>query len=102
MHTTSKRKKIIRLCGQCQEVELKKNQRFCYECALLRKTLSDQKNRSKYTRNKKILVFNHYGKVCQCCGEPRLTVLAIDHIDGNGAEHRRSINMRCGGYSFYC
>ena len=26
---------------------------------------------------------------CACCGEPRLPFLTLDHIDGNGAEHRR-------------
>lgn len=33
----------------------------------------------------------HYGPGCQCCGEQELVFLAVDHIDGNGAEHRRSI-----------
>lgn len=29
---------------------------------------------------------------CACCGETELVFLAIDHIDNNGAEHRRSLS----------
>jgi hypothetical protein len=36
-------------------------------------------------------VMDHYGGRCACCGETELAFLAIDHIDGNGAEHRREI-----------
>ncbi|WP_428323676.1 hypothetical protein [Nitrosopumilus sp.] len=52
-------------------------------------------------KEKKILVFNHYtnGKnQCQCCGENEFLFLSIDHIDNNGAEHRREIGK---GYSIY-
>jgi len=44
----------------------------------------------------KLLVINHYGKVCQCCGESHIEFLEIDHIDGAGNEHRRSIGSKCG------
>src|SRR5688572_13317459 len=30
-----------------------------------------------------------YGGACVCCGETITQFLAIDHIDGKGAEHRR-------------
>lgn len=51
-------------------------------------------------------VLSHYcddGAVCKMCGEDELGVLSIDHIDGNGAEHRRQIfgNNRTCGYNFY-
>ena len=36
-------------------------------------------------------VLAHYGTVCACCGEHRYEFLAIDHVDGNGAAHRRQI-----------
>ena len=32
-----------------------------------------------------------YGNKCQCCGETRNEFLAIDHINGDGAAHRREI-----------
>jgi hypothetical protein len=31
------------------------------------------------------------GPVCSCCGETDARVLAIDHVNGDGAEHRRAI-----------
>ena len=36
-------------------------------------------------------VFNHYGWVCKCCGEDNPFFLTIDHINNDGAEHRRNI-----------
>ena len=46
-------------------------------------------------------VLDAYGRKCACCGETEEKFLSIDHIDGGGAEHRRSIGMRGGG-QFYC
>lgn len=34
-----------------------------------------------------------YGGRCACCGESELVFLAIDHIDNDGAEHRRESGM---------
>jgi len=34
----------------------------------------------------------HYGGKCICCGETRYEFLAIDHIEGNGRQHRLSIS----------
>lgn len=45
--------------------------------------------------------FNAYGgPICRCCGVDIMQFLSIDHIDGGGADHRRSINNRS-GKSFY-
>ena len=44
------------------------------------------KNRNKGYRNK---VFDHYGWICKCCGENNSEFLTIDHINNNGAEHRK-------------
>jgi len=41
-----------------------------------------------------------YGNACECCGEMRHEFLAIDHINGNGNKHRKSIK-RQGGTKFY-
>lgn len=39
---------------------------------------------------------------CACCGETNIEFLSIDHINQNGAEHRRTLpkNRRCGS-GFY-
>jgi hypothetical protein len=33
-----------------------------------------------------------YGGFCTCCGETEMSFLQIDHINNDGAEHRKSIN----------
>ena len=40
------------------------------------------------------------GRFCRCCGEAEPLFLSIDHIDGNGNEHRRSLG-NSGGKDFY-
>lgn len=36
-------------------------------------------------------VIDGYGGKCNCCGETTSEFLTIDHVDGGGAEHRRSL-----------
>ena len=42
-------------------------------------------------------VFDHYGWACACCGTT--DELTIDHVNGDGAEHRRSLGS--GGNAIY-
>lgn len=46
---------------------------------------------------------NAYGGRCACCGETTPEFLTVDHIDGNGAEHRRQLGVAktFGGIPFY-
>ena len=39
-------------------------------------------------------VFDHYGRLCACCGSAER--LTIDHVRGDGAKHRRAIGKRSG------
>lgn len=49
----------------------------------------------------KIETLEYYGGlICNCCGETHLEFLTIDHVDGGGNKHRKSIGSR-GGLSFY-
>jgi len=36
-------------------------------------------------------VLKHYGNKCSCCGEKNVKFLTIDHINGNGNQHRKEI-----------
>ena len=59
------------------------------------------KNRQRgrdYHRRLREEVLAVYGNACACCGETHFEFLAIDHINGGGAEQRRK-NGR--GNSFY-
>lgn len=60
-----------------------------------------QSRRSKWAR--KLFVLRHYGgdpPQCQCCGEVHIQFLAIDHVNGDGASHRRELGLK-GGTAFY-
>lgn len=37
-------------------------------------------------------VLSKYGGKCQCCGEWRDRFLVIDHVHGNGSQHRRDLS----------
>lgn len=41
-------------------------------------------------------VFEHYGDICACCGETNRKFLTIDHINGGGRGHRRSLGPKGG------
>lgn len=62
----------------------------------IRLTDEERKERVRQnSRRKRAAVFNHYsnGKVeCVCCGEKMFEFLSIDHINNDGAKHRREIH----------
>jgi hypothetical protein len=47
----------------------------------------------------KLEAFAHYGEACECCGESWPVFLTLDHINRDGAEHRRKIGK--GGTRMY-
>ena len=53
-----------------------------------------------YRRRVKLEVFVAYGGAwCSCCGVDTLEFLTIDHIDGDGTAHRKSVGR--GGDAIY-
>jgi hypothetical protein len=59
--------------------------------------------RRRYRHNRQVRerrrVFAHYGTSCACCGTgDRLT---IDHVNGDGAEHRREMGNRGGSHTYH-
>ena len=51
----------------------------------------------QYVRDLRLDVIAHLGGKCACCGETTLEFLAVDHINTDGAAHRRSLTRS--GYS---
>jgi hypothetical protein len=47
------------------------------------------KQRRNYQADHRSQVFDHYGRMCVCCGTTEN--LSIDHIDGNGKRHREEL-----------
>ena len=66
-------------CGKTLAPQRKR----CQSCITAR-----QKNKQSY----KIKVFDHYGRVCKCCGEREPEFLQIDHKNNDGAQHRKEVN----------
>ena len=58
--------------------------------------LANNRKREEKIRN---LIFNHYGRKCECCGETIEQFLSIDHINGGGSRHRRELGS--GGRGLY-
>jgi len=51
---------------------------------------NNKRERARYARFR-ATVLSHYGDKCACCGESGKMFLEIDHIQDNGAAHRREI-----------
>lgn len=45
-------------------------------------------------------MFEIYGSACVCCGESQKRFLTLDHVNNDGAEHRKRITGRS-VYPFY-
>ena len=52
-----------------------------------------------YFRRLKRLVIDHYGGKCACCGDAHMKFLTINHIEGGGRKHLKSIKRK--GNTFY-
>ena len=65
-----------------------------------RRKALDKAYHERYRDELYAAVFGHYGTACACCGETGN--LTIDHINGDGKEHRASLNRtNTTGQAFY-
>ena len=48
----------------------------------------------EYRRRVRIEVLEHYGGECACCGEKHIEFLCFDHINNDGAKHRKHMSDR--------
>jgi len=70
------------------------------ECRGLRPAPS-QIAQKKRRRRMRELIFQAYGHSCACCGEARYEFLAVDHINGGGRQHRKTLGKGDSGNRFY-
>lgn len=54
-----------------------------------------------YYRKCKQKVYEHYGKICACCGETEENFLSIDHVNNDGYSHRWKNGNRVVGSPLY-
>lgn len=71
------------LCSHCGRVSVE-NKGRCDTCRGKRRT---------YTRSLRNRVLDHYGGECECCGVKDREFLHLDHINGDGAHHRRNVSQ---------
>jgi uncharacterized OB-fold protein len=94
---TYRRRLALNLCPSCGRPP-EPNKTLCEVCSA-RKLNYYYKNKEtrlqhqkRYIYKLKLKVFNAYGGAnCRCCGELRMEFLSIDHIEGDGADHRKVI-----------
>jgi hypothetical protein len=58
---------------------------------------------ARYRNRLRQAILSHYGTACECCGEDNPSFLTLDHIDGDGNTHRRSLfsGKNVSGNAFY-
>jgi hypothetical protein len=93
-------------CGEIQPADMfTKNARTyrgitpkCKPCKSKRSLLYQRNNKAQYAKSSKeynlrlkALVYEAYGNACACCGETEEVFLGVDHIAGDGAEHRKTV-----------
>ena len=87
------------LCIKCgQRKKAKRSKSRCSNCLnkirdAARNNAPKHRAKSIHQRSKmKHKVYDAYGGfLCACCGETEPKFLSIDHVDNNGAEHRKKI-----------
>lgn len=98
---------ISYFCRECRKVYAKEYRRLPHVKAIFKagtkkwRDANPEKQREiqrldarKYRLSLRQRVLKAYGgdrPSCKCCGESIVDFLAVDHIDGNGAAHRREL-----------
>jgi hypothetical protein len=80
------------LCWSCNGAKSKRT-----HCPHVLPTVPKNANQ-RYRRRLKIETLEAYGGSCACCGEAGVDFLHLDHVDGNGKAHRRSLAKNPGGF----
>lgn len=106
--TRIRRAKIPRRSGKCVQCGRRTNhaRRLCwYHMRLKReREIASYKTKRRWyakcrTRRMRLAAIRAYGNKCYCCGEQRIEFLSIEHTNGSGAAHRRSLgNAKCRFY----
>ena len=85
------------LCRDCGSHPVVVGFQRCSTCMATRRV-----HARRHNKDIRMQILEHYGASCACCGEQQVLFLDVDHIDNNGAEHRRSISHEgFSGTTFY-
>jgi 5-methylcytosine-specific restriction endonuclease McrA len=59
---------------------------------------NDKEYHRKSHLERKDIIIAHYGGKCQCCGETQKEFLSVDHINGGGREHKKTLGLTGDGF----
>ena len=96
--STRRRKTVISegTCPHCRKNPRVGEKKHCADC--LKKRSGD--TRRSHHKNR-LMAMRHYSggeePFCRCCGEDVLRFLTLDHINDDGAKHRRKLSGRSKG-----
>ena len=93
--TSKKKAKSEGLCKWCRGPK-SPDRSMCEEC--LAKHAKNRREKHQQERDKTIF---GYGGKCVCCGLTAATYLQLDHINNNGADHRRILTKGKRGGDLY-
>lgn len=89
----------------CRDKVVYKTKRLCLTHKNYRYARENRERRTAYHRDYrakcKRLVFEHYGALCNCCGESNYLFLSIDHINNDGSKDLAVGGYRLGGGPLY-
>ena len=71
----------------------------CKECAKAQQCDVDR-NRNTRLRREALTHYSQGTMKCACCGEGMIRFLCIDHVNNDGAEHRREIGRTTNIYRY--
>jgi hypothetical protein len=93
---TGQRRNGYRVCNSCHVARVRE---YYWKHRIERAEYS-----KKYRDKTKLDAMIHYGTdppSCKCCGTEEIEFLTLDHIDNDGAKHRRADMSRTRGRDFY-
>lgn len=89
------------LCRSCAKPLSKGSKIFC-DYHREKDRIRGREKDKRLGRKLKLECFEHYGSKCTCCGETILEFLTLEHISGNGNNHRKSLfKYNVGGVHIY-
>ena len=75
-------------CTRCLKQDKLPDKTYCQACLDASHIVSQ-----KYRDRKKSKVFAGYGGACVCCGNTNKRLLQLDHVNNDGAQHRKEVDI---------
>jgi len=93
----AKRKAVSNgLCRYCLVAPIAAHKSMCLDC--LKKHRDKGKQRAEAARK---LCIENYGGRCKCCGISNQKYLQLDHVNNDGAVHRKELSGKRGGNIYF-